>query len=505
VYARSRTIDAYIDAITQKLQREIANYRGVSYDHAISSPAFETASETSRAAESPSTPTDVPESGTHGGSETKRKYRRHPKPDENAPVRAPSAYVIFSNKIREDVRGQNLSFTDIARLVGDRWQKLAPAEKEPYETQAAIAKEKYNVELAEYKKTDSYRDYMHYLAEFKAKHAGGSVADNKRPKLENHSSSGSISAKSTEIPDAPTTGTHHVRAGSISTAASSTSQGDLGSPTLLAPYLGYGTSTRLQPIPPSTDNTTGLLLSHEPRQYITFSSKSSTSDESAVLREYPDPLPHAAAQLSLLPGPGRMTEKAMQSPTSADFMRMPAASRRPGRARTPLGAPQPGSESNSRSSASSHSHINSSDNSFAFANSNSSVDDPWPLQSPVTGHPALSKSVSAPLSAVALPPLVASDRSPDILQDQSRRTLPLPTTSGSPDGYHGLRALPGISALTTPRHQDLSGFGLSSRASLEKKSPLDRSESEAADALAGLAYGTRIRQPPGQGGGQRPP
>ena len=504
MYARSRTVDSYIDAITQKLQREIANYRGVSYDRVIGSPAFDNASETGRAAESPSAPTDVPESGTHGSSETKRKYRRHPKPDENAPVRAPSAYVIFSNKIREDVRGQNLSFTDIARLVGDRWQKLAPAEKEPYETQAATAKEKYNAELAEYKKTDSYRDYMHYLAEFKAKHAGGSVADSKRPKLENHSSSGSISVKSTETPDALTIGTHHVRAGSIGTAASSASQGDLGSPTLLAPYPGYGASTRLPPIPSSTDNTTGLLLSHEPRQYITFSSKSSTSDESAVLREYPDPLPHAA-QLSLLPSPGRMTEKVMQSPTSADFMRMPAASRRPARTRTPLGAPRPGSESNSRSSASSHSHINSSDNSFAFTNSNSSVDDPWPLQSPDTGHLALSKSVSAPLSAVHLPPLVASERSPDILQDQSQRILPLPTTSGSPDGYHGLRALPGISALTTPRHQDLSGFGLSTRASLEKKSPLDRSESEAADALAGLAYGTRIRQPPGQGGGQRPP
>jgi hypothetical protein len=476
----------------------------VSYDRAIGSPAFDAASEAGRAAESPSSPTDTPESGTHGGSETKRKYRRHPKPDENSPVRAPSAYVIFSNKIREDVRGQNLSFTDIARLVGDRWQKLAPAEKEPYETQAAIAKEKYNAELAEYKKTDSYRDYMHYLAEFKAKHAGGSVADSKRPKLENHSSSGSISVKSTETSDAPTLGTHHVRAGSIGTAASSASQGDLGSPTRLAPYPGHGTSARLPPIPPSTDNTTGLLLSHEQRQYITFSSKSSTSDESAVLREYPDPLPHAA-QLSLLPGPRRMTEKAVQSPTSADFMRMPAASRRPVRARTHLGAPRLGSESNSRSSASSRSHINSSNGSFAFTNSNSSIDDPWPLQSPDTVHPALSKSVSAPLSAVTLPPLVASERLPDVLQDQNQRILPLPTTSGSPDSYHGLRALPGISALTTPRHQDLSGFGLSCRTFLEKKFPLDKSESEAADALAGLAYGTRIRQPPGQGGGKRPP
>lgn len=33
----------------------------------------------------------------HGGSTTKRKYERHPKPDEHAPKRPPSAYVVFSN------------------------------------------------------------------------------------------------------------------------------------------------------------------------------------------------------------------------------------------------------------------------------------------------------------------------------------------------------------------------------------------------------------------------
>lgn len=59
--------------------------------------------------------------------------------------------------------------------------------------------------------------------------------------------------------------------------------------------------------------------------------------------------------------------------------------------------------------------------------------------------------------------------------------------------------------MTAPQPQDLSRFGLSSRLSVEKKSPLERSESEAADALAGLAYGTRPRQLPGQAGSKRPP
>lgn len=486
----------------QKLQREIANYRGLSYDHSIGSPGLDTVSETGRAAESPSTPTDIPEGGTHEVTETKRKYRRHPKPDENAPSRAPSAYVIFSNRIREDVRGQNMSFTDIAKLVGDRWQKLAPEEKEPYETQATRTKEKYNTELAAYKKTDSYKDYMLYLVEFKAKH-GGSTTDSKRPRLENESSSGSLSAKSTEAPDTSMAHTNHTRVGSMGTVGSTMSQSGLGSPIPLAPYPGQGVSTRFPAMSPSAD-TTALLSPHEQWQYTAFSSQSSVSDESTTVREYPDPLPHAA-QLSLLPGSGRMSENPAQSPTAAEFMRMPAASRRPLRACTPSGAPASGSESNSRSSASSRSNVNSSEGSSVFANSNSSVDEPWPPQPPETPHLFYPKSTSISHSAVTLPPLIASERLPDVLQDQSQRILPLPTTPASPEGYHGLRSLPRLSTMAAPRQQDLPGFGLSSRIDVENVHPLQRSESEAVDALAGLAWGSRPRQPLVQGGNRRPP
>lgn len=145
-----------------------------------------------------STPIGLGERSGQGGAEPKRKYRRHPKPDENAPERPPSAYVIFSNKVREDVRSEKLSFTDIAKLVGDKWQKLSPAGKEPYEAQASAAKEKYNSELLAYKKTDEYKEYLQYLADFKTKH-GGSATEGKRPKLEQESSQGSLSNKSTDM------------------------------------------------------------------------------------------------------------------------------------------------------------------------------------------------------------------------------------------------------------------------------------------------------------------
>lgn len=78
--------------------------------------------------------------------------------------------MLFSNKMREELKGRNLSFTEIAKLVGENWQSLNASEKEPYESQAQAIKEKYLSDLAEYKKTPEYKKYMLYLQEFKAKH-----------------------------------------------------------------------------------------------------------------------------------------------------------------------------------------------------------------------------------------------------------------------------------------------------------------------------------------------
>ena len=73
--------------------------------------------------------------------------------------------------MREDLRGQNLTFTEIAKLVGENWQSLDPVEKETYESQANAAKEKYHRDLAEYKKTPECRKYAQYLQDFKEKQA----------------------------------------------------------------------------------------------------------------------------------------------------------------------------------------------------------------------------------------------------------------------------------------------------------------------------------------------
>ena len=80
-------------------------------------------------------------------------------------------FLIHVLDVRETLRGQDLSFTEIAKVVGERWQLLPQAEREGFERQAALEKERYYAQLAEYKKTPEYAQYQEYLVEFKAKHA----------------------------------------------------------------------------------------------------------------------------------------------------------------------------------------------------------------------------------------------------------------------------------------------------------------------------------------------
>lgn len=73
--------------------------------------------------------------------------------------------------MREALKAQDLSFTELAKVIGERWQLLSPEAREEYELQASTAKEKYKSEFAEYKKTERYSLYQAYLAEFRAKQA----------------------------------------------------------------------------------------------------------------------------------------------------------------------------------------------------------------------------------------------------------------------------------------------------------------------------------------------
>lgn len=100
---------------------------------------------------------------------TKRKYRHHAKPDRNAPIKPPSAYIMFSNDTRAELKNQNLSFAELAKIVGDQWKNLSHFEKQSYERRAMRAKDEYLAALEQYRQTPQYRRYQEYLNEFKSK------------------------------------------------------------------------------------------------------------------------------------------------------------------------------------------------------------------------------------------------------------------------------------------------------------------------------------------------
>ncbi|KAI9273765.1 hypothetical protein EDC94DRAFT_592698 [Helicostylum pulchrum] len=104
----------------------------------------------------------------------KRKYHRHAKPDTNAPLKPPSAYVMFSNDVRAELKKQNKSFTDLAKIIGDRWKNISPEEKEAYEINALKSREEYLKKLEEYHKTDSFKKYQQYISDFKAENEAAS-------------------------------------------------------------------------------------------------------------------------------------------------------------------------------------------------------------------------------------------------------------------------------------------------------------------------------------------
>lgn len=151
----------------RKLQREIANTKRLARDPAFVQPLYGIEPQQSLAGY-PSPGNNEPQSGTP----TKRGYRHHPKPDTNAPERPYSAYVMFSNHTREELKSQGLSFTNLSRQVGERWQALSTAEKEAWKLRGAGPRDKYKADVAEYSKTEKFRQHQKYLAEFKATQGG---------------------------------------------------------------------------------------------------------------------------------------------------------------------------------------------------------------------------------------------------------------------------------------------------------------------------------------------
>ena len=83
-----------------------------------------------------------------GGRGGKRK-----KKDPNAPKRPLSAFFLFCHDERPAVKEAHPTYSvgDVAKDLGEKWNKIAPEQKQKYEAKAAIEKTRYEKDMANYK------------------------------------------------------------------------------------------------------------------------------------------------------------------------------------------------------------------------------------------------------------------------------------------------------------------------------------------------------------------
>ncbi|KAI8436861.1 hypothetical protein MSG28_010313 [Choristoneura fumiferana] len=124
----------------------------------------------------------------------KKSKKRKPKVprDVTAPRQPLTGYVRYLNERRDQVRAEHpeLGFAELTRQLASEWSKLPVEEKQHYLDAADQDKEKYIKEWAEYKKTDSYKEFRKQQME--QKHSGGSAKKMKHSQPANEGSANTV-------------------------------------------------------------------------------------------------------------------------------------------------------------------------------------------------------------------------------------------------------------------------------------------------------------------------
>lgn len=98
---------------------------------------------------SPKVKKEAPVKLTKSGKPKKERQKK----DKNAPKKALSAFMFFSNDKRAQVKEDNpgIAFGDVGKKIGELWKAITPEDKAPYDRQAASDKERAASEMAAYK------------------------------------------------------------------------------------------------------------------------------------------------------------------------------------------------------------------------------------------------------------------------------------------------------------------------------------------------------------------
>merc|ERR1719384_2158891 len=90
-------------------------------------------------------------------SKGKKVKKKKPKKDPNAPKRAMTAFMYFSNAMRAKIKEDNpdFSFGEIGKMVGQKYRELSSMERAEYDAKAAQDKIRYKNEMANYKSKEA--------------------------------------------------------------------------------------------------------------------------------------------------------------------------------------------------------------------------------------------------------------------------------------------------------------------------------------------------------------
>ncbi|GFZ49452.1 hypothetical protein JCM24511_07572 [Saitozyma sp. JCM 24511] len=92
--------------------------------------------------------------GTAAAPEGKKRRKKEKKiKDPNAPKRPPSAYILFQNEVRDEIREKNpgMAYKDVLSMIAEKWKELQPEQKKVYEDAYLDATSVYRIEEATYK------------------------------------------------------------------------------------------------------------------------------------------------------------------------------------------------------------------------------------------------------------------------------------------------------------------------------------------------------------------
>lgn len=87
-----------------------------------------------------------------GGDEPKARKKRAKK-DKDAPKKALSAFMFFSNDKREQVKADNpgIAFGEVGKKLGELWKAASAEDKAPYEAKAEEDKKRYAADMEAYR------------------------------------------------------------------------------------------------------------------------------------------------------------------------------------------------------------------------------------------------------------------------------------------------------------------------------------------------------------------